>query len=76
MQIFRYGGQYEVLKALIADDCENIIVLDLKPKCAEKIGDFHIGSIVNSIKKRYEIPYIGSADGCIRQLFPIKLKDP
>lgn len=65
-----------MLKAVIADDSENLIVLDLKPKSGDKIADFHIGSPVNSIKKRNEIPYIASEDGCIRALFPIKLKDP
>lgn len=64
-----------MLKALIADNSENIIILDLRPKNATKIADFHIGSTVNTIRKRSEIPYIASADGCIRMLLPIKLRD-
>jgi hypothetical protein len=62
-------------KALVADNSENIIVLDLRPKNTVKIADFHIGSTVTSIKKRYEIPYIACCDGCIRMLLPIKLHD-
>jgi hypothetical protein len=38
-----------MLKAVVADDSENVLVLDLKPKCSNKIADFHIGSPVNSI---------------------------
>ena len=74
--MFHYGGSSEVFKAVLADDCDNIIVLDLKPKNAVKIADFHIGTAINSIKKRGETPYISSNDGCIRMLIPIKLKDP
>jgi hypothetical protein len=75
VQIFRYGGQQEMSKALVADNSENIIVLDLRPKNTVKIADFHIASPITSIKKRYEIPYIACCDGCIRILLPIKLHD-
>lgn len=60
VQIFHYGDSSEMLKAVVADDSENVLVLDLKPKCSNKIADFHIGSPVNSIKKRNQIPYIAS----------------
>ena len=48
IQMFHYGGSSEVFKAVLADDCDNIIVLDLKPKNAVKIADFHIGTAINS----------------------------
>jgi hypothetical protein len=75
IQIFRYGGQSATSKALIGDDCGNIIVLDLLPKSTAKVADFHMGALATSIKKRYEIPYIACDDGCIRMLLPIKLTD-
>jgi hypothetical protein len=75
VQIFRYGGQLEMSKALVGDDCGNIMVLDLLPKSTAKVADFRLGSSVTSIKKRYEIPYIACDDGCICMLLPIKLRD-
>ena len=73
-EIFRYGKD-GYLKALIADDNHNLIVFNMEALKAEKLVDFHLGSQVNSIKKRNEQPHIASDDGCIRRILPIHLKD-
>ena len=59
---------------LVADVDGNLIVFQLGQK-ADKLVDYHLGSQVNSIKKRNEQPFIASDDGSIRRIIPIKLKD-
>ena len=59
----------------MADEDQNLIVLNMDTQKAEKLVDYHLGSQVNSVKKRNEQPYIASDDGCIRRIVPIQLKD-
>jgi hypothetical protein len=46
--LFGYGT---TLKAMIADNDKNIIVMDIKDDKTIKISDFYLGTLVNKLTK-------------------------
>lgn len=73
-EIFRYGND-GIYKVLVVDTDGNIIIFNMEVDRLGKLADFHLGSQVNSVKKRNEQPYLAGDDGCIRRIVPIRLKD-
>lgn len=66
----------DLLKALIADDDGNLIVLTLKVDHAEKIADIRLGAVVNTFKTRSgtdRTVYCSMSDGSIKMITAIKL---
>ena len=76
---FNYGLEREdELKALVADDESNLMILGFKIDRAEKIADIRLGAKVNSIKSKSGqgiVVFTALNDGSIRLLNSAKLEN-